>query len=179
MTEMIGSYLPEMERGEDLALTIHAESFPVRWTLCSATAELVGDYCAGIVDDPNQAGTSSLAFVANELIENAVKFNCGGDVTVRVRVAEREAVLVVCNTVDGDALPRLRERLEVLSHDAPDVLLMRQVEANAEHPESTSGLGLLLLLNDYGAALGWKISAISPGRARLSSMARIPRKEMR
>jgi hypothetical protein len=179
MTEFIGSYLRESQR-EDLALTIHADSFPVRWTLCSATADFLGAYCAGLVDDLNQPSISSLVFVANELIENAVKFNRDGDVAVSVLVAVGEAVVTVSNTVDHSMVPELRERFGALSQDDPALLLIRQVEANAEHPDgATSGLGLLLLMNDYGAKLGWKLSASSPDRLRLDSMARVPLKEKR
>jgi hypothetical protein len=180
MSEHIGGYPQDTELRDDIVLTIPAESFPVRWALCSVTADFIGMFCAEHLDDRRDQDTAHLVFVANELIENAVKFNHGDDVTVRGAIEAGEAVFIVSNAVSAEGLPALRQRFLELCDEDPSVLLIQQIEANAEQGDSSnSRLGLLTLINDYGARLGWRIERRAPGSYRLHSMARVPLEERR
>ena len=180
MSEHIGCYTRDTELRDDIALTIPAESFPVRWALCSVTADFIGTFCAELLGDDRGQGTAHLIFVANELIENAIKFNHGGDVTVRGALEAGEVVFIVSNGVSAEVLPALRQRFLELCDEDPSVLLIQQIEANVEQGSSSnSKLGLLTLLNDYGARLGWRLEPHAPGSYRLDSMARVPLTERR
>ena len=55
--------------------------------------------------------------------------------------------------------------LEIISRD-PGELLIERIEANAADENSSgSGLGLLTLMNDYGARLGWDFRSSTSGSA--------------
>src|SRR4029078_4992943 len=106
---------------------------------------------------------------------NAVKFNQNGDLTVTVGIGREDLVCLVSNQITNSAVPSLREKLLELTQEDPGELLRRQAEANAEASESVgSGLGYLIIMNDYGVSLGWKLDPISVNSFSIKTMARIP-----
>lgn len=181
MSEIIGSYSPVAPSVEQLSLTMHPDSFPVRWGLCSLTADFAAEYFIEMLggaegQSPQHAEIrSTIAYVVNELIENAVKFNLKGNIGLRFGLDQRELVCEVVNQIAGDKAPALREKLTELATGDPSELMLQQVEANAEAGDSTgSGLGFLLIMNDYGTSLGWKLEPLPRDKVRIHTTARIP-----
>lgn len=181
MSEIFGSYSPVAPAAELLALTMHPDSFPVRWGLCSLTADFAAEYfvellgASGAESKQSAEARSTISYVVNELIENAVKFNLKGDIAIRFGLDQKEVLCEVVNQVSGDMAPALREKLNELSTGDPSELMLLQVEANAEANDSKgSGLGFLLIMNDYGTSLGWKLEALPRNKFRIHTTARIP-----
>lgn len=181
MSEIIGSYSPVGPSGEQLSLTMHPDSFALRWSVCGLTANFAAEYFVELLDDsamqaPQRAETlSAVSYVVNELIENAVKFNVGGDVGVSIGIDRRDLVCEVTNQIAAESAPELRAKLAELASGDPGELMLARVEANAElGEEGGSGLGFLLIMNDYGTSLGWKLEPMPGGRCRIRTTARIP-----
>ncbi|MCB9703845.1 MAG: hypothetical protein H6711_18255 [Myxococcales bacterium] len=184
MDERIGDFPDLTALDAEVAIELYPETFPVRWDLCGATADFFATYfsrlprCGGDDDDILRAEVeNAISYVLNEAVENAVKFQRGGTITVRVGVHEGALVFVVGNWIaraTADALrPRLRELIE---GDAQEMLL-RRVEENAANPAAgVSGLGFLTMITDYEAQLGWRISAPEEQAERVffRTMARLP-----
>ena len=142
----------------ELVLTFYPQSFPLRWGLCSTTADFCADYLA--TREPCQTSRDAINYVLNELVENAVKFSEGEAITITLALTGDQLVLLVTNHVNPSTATKLRSKLHKLLAGDPLELLMRRVEENAENPDNEgSGLGFLTMMTDYEASLGWRLTA--------------------
>jgi len=183
MSEIIGVYSLDDSFSEHMSLTLYPDSFPVRWSLCNLTANFMAEYFGELF--PDQGGddrllsrdeiSGAVGYVLNELVENAVKFNMNGDITVTVGLGREDLVCLVSNQIQNASVPGLRQKLLELTQEDPGELLRRQAEANFEDAENSgSGLGYLIIMNDYGVSLGWKLDPITSSSFCIKTMARIP-----
>ncbi|MCA9718479.1 MAG: ATP-binding protein [Myxococcales bacterium] len=156
----------------ELVLTFYPQSFPLRWGLCSTTADFCADYLA--TREPFSASRDAINYVLNELVENAVKFSEGEAITITLALDGDTLVLLVTNHVGESTAEKLYNKLCKLLAGDPLELLMRRVEENAENPDNEgSGLGFLTMMTDYEASLGWRLTgpAEVEGQPLLSTVA--------
>jgi hypothetical protein len=138
------------------------------WEVASRTAELT----ARLLARPNDSrGVSdSIAFMANEVIENAVKFRASNAGAVSITAWKDGGLLHfdvqnMASSSSANALAQLRDDLG--NRDAGELLIER-IEANAaSNRDEGSGLGVLTLMSDYDATITWEIGAPSKGEAML------------
>ncbi|NET61002.1 MAG: ATP-binding protein, partial [Symploca sp. SIO2E6] len=70
-------------------------------------------------------------------------------------------VLQAINSVSPTTVDKFQAFVQELTTSDPEELVIRQLEKNAEDENShASGLGLLTMINDWKAKLGWKIETI-------------------
>jgi hypothetical protein len=101
----------------------------------------------------------TIVYLVNELLENAIKFSCPGDVEIRCSLEDDSFELAVVNQIDPEMVPNFQALIEELTSRDPGELLIERIEANAADEESSaSGLGILTLMNDYGVRMGWHFS---------------------
>ena len=139
-------------------------ALPFQWAHCDLTANALAAYfsafCPADGGNHHLVGRDELAFsvnyVANELLENAHKFGTGGAVRMRALVAGPDLLLWVSNTAAPEACRNLERVVgDILKGDAQQLLLER-IEQNALNPgNTTSGLGYLTMMSDYGVRFGW------------------------
>ena len=71
--------------------------------------------------------------------------------------------LYVTNSVDPQALAAFQQCIQRLLTADPQALYLEQLTRNAEAGnEGASGIGILTMLNDYGAAVAWKFEPVAP-----------------
>lgn len=183
MSEIIGVYSLDDSFSEHMSLTLYPDSFAVRWNLCNLTANFMAEYFGELFPEidgeerliSRDEVSGAIGYVLNELVENAVKFNQHGDINVTVGIGREDLVCLVSNQITNASVPALREKLNELTQEDPGELLRRQAEANAEDADNAgSGLGYLIIMNDYGVSLGWKLDPISVNSFSIKTMARIP-----
>jgi hypothetical protein len=167
MNRTYGAPVPNRTDGsETLRLRFFDGPLELNWGHCGATAEFLGDFNADIAAlhnlDANDA-RHSIAYLTNELLENAVKFRAGGEVALESSLTGDKFALQISNDTAPETAARFGTLLaELTSRDAGDLLIER-IEANAADPGAGgSGLGILTLMNDYGAAIGWTFAQTSP-----------------
>lgn len=109
----------------------------------------------------------SISYVANELIENAVKFNLetsNHQVKLGIYFLESPeliAVIFATNTIDKAQAEIFQTFIKQLLVSDPQEMYVQQVEASAQNNDfSRSGLGFLTMINDYQARLGWKFEPL-------------------
>lgn len=139
------------------------------WKQAGATSEFLGEIIA------TQAAKSGLdysetrhaiIYLVNELLENAIKFSSPGDVDLRCSLENATFELAVINNITPERVSGLQVLLQELTSRDPSDLLIERIEANAaDESSSASGLGILTLMNDYGARMGWHFSDASSGSA--------------
>lgn len=174
MTQIFGELIEEFPPEHDsLELTFTPSSRPIkqRWRNNRLSAHFVADYLSSFLPVDEEDASSekrikeskgAVSYVANELLENAIKFN-NDDTTYKVRfgihfIGETEvtAVIFASNSVNPQGANKLKEFIEEIMASDPNELYLQQLEKNAESESDTSGLGLLTMINDYSAKIGWK-----------------------
>ena len=136
----------------------------ISWHHCSLTSDFLGMFFS---TRPGQDLSAlemrhSIGYLVNELLENAIKFRAPGDIEIEAGLSDATFALYLQNEVDTETAQRFQAILSEIVDGDPGELLIERIEQNASDPEShASGLGLLTLMSDYGAQLGWKFT---PGR---------------
>ncbi|WP_305984938.1 ATP-binding protein [Roseibium sp. MMSF_3544] len=144
------------------ALKLRAEPLELSWHHCGVTSDFIGEYFSrscGSGIDPVDA-RHSISYMINEILENAIKFRHGGDVELVSTLDEDMFEIKIVNLIDAQTAEKFQGHLTLLLEREPGELLLERIEENALNPDSSgSGLGLLTLMSDYGAKLGWSFTS--------------------
>lgn len=139
-------------------IRMHEPGLQMGWPLAGLTAELLAVlYADHRVDQ--RARRDAISFLANEMLENAVKFRTpgAGAVEITAQATETEFELVVSNPAPAASAEALAALTRDLAQSDPGELLIARIEANAEvNRDSGSGLGILTLMSDYGVKFDWR-----------------------
>lgn len=143
-----------------------------RWRNNGLSADFVADYMTTFFSHQSDAGSPehreaelkhAVSYIANELLENAMKFNSPGSersIEFGIHLLDQEKaqiVLYASNSVDNKQVAKFQSFIQELLNSDPEELFIRQMEINAQNPEDFgSQLGFLTMINDYEATLGWK-----------------------
>lgn len=176
-----------------ITIRLFPGNLKMRWSQCSILTDFLTAYFTSSedrpasdearMDDDHEEFMSAFAYVMNELIENAVKFGAQGNIDAGVGIKDDEIVVLVANSILASHAAEFQAVLEEITSDNPSAILVRRVEQNVvDDPEMQSrgaGLGLLTLMSDYNARLGWRFepAAAHGDRVIVSTMARLPRSE--
>jgi hypothetical protein len=187
---------PEAISGcEYLTLAFSPSSGPVRsrWRNNGLSADFLGDYVTTFLPSEEPASTfetrqkairHAVAFVANELLENAMKYHQrDGNIPIRMHLelsSDRVTVSVSNGASTSQAekyetfVARLREG------DADEMLLAQQEESALNSEASISSLGLLTMVSDYAARLDWRFEpdATQPDSVTVTTVAVLPLKDV-
>ncbi|HVW54578.1 MAG TPA: ATP-binding protein [Rhizobiaceae bacterium] len=148
----------------------------LNWRHCGTTSDFLGEFFAACAGDPGSNRNEirhSIGYLVNELLENALKFRALGDIAIETTLEGNRFEMRVTNVIEVDVAEKFQAVLTELTTGDPGQLLIEKIERNAAEPDGGgSGLGLLTLMNDYGAQLGWKfIEGASAGLMRLETYA--------
>jgi serine phosphatase RsbU (regulator of sigma subunit)/CHASE2 domain-containing sensor protein len=168
------SDLMTLPEDEFLQLGFSPASQPLqnRWRNHGLSADFAADYLSTFVpmsdEMPQNEERQALLKSSVSYIENAMKFNNHQAYTVQlsIRLRLEEENLRVILTTSNSLTPALAERFkgfisELLAAD-PQEFYMSQMEASAEDETGmSSGLGLITMINDHNATLGWKFETRS------------------
>ncbi|MEG3980931.1 DUF6272 family protein [Microcoleus sp. T3B2] len=175
MIQILGDFIEQAGSQEYLIIGFSPSSVPLkqRWRNNGLSADFLADYLTtffpGNQDEPStierQAEIkSAVSYIANELLENAMKFNDEtSDYPIDIKLQlERDAVIVsVANSISPQAVEKFLAYIQELLASEPSELYIQRLEKNAADDNCTnSGLGLLTMLTDYTAKLGWKFQTV-------------------
>ena len=184
--EFIQQFPPEKD---SLELTFTPTSVPLkkRWRNNRLSAHFIADYFTTFLplDDAQdqqkqriQESRCAVSYIANELLENAMKYNAEkaqAQIKFGIHFLEKDrliAVVFATNTINLENEQRLQNFIDKVSKKDPELLYVEQLEKNAvnEHGEECSGLGILTMINDYNALLGWKFDQVENSNHDVFSM---------
>ena len=176
MSEIFGDFSNDLPVGQEyLTLVFSPSSIPLkqRWRTNGLSADFMADYFATFFPG-NEGATceadiqaevkSAVSFIGNELLENAMKFSdetSHHPISLTLQMHSDKLVFLTTNSVHPQAIAKLQAFIQELTNSDPSDLYFRYLEQNpSDESQSVSGLGLLTMINDYQAQLGWKFETI-------------------
>jgi hypothetical protein len=187
------SCTPEESAGrcEYLTLAFSPISRPLRsrWRNNGLSADFLGDYVTTFLPSEEPVSTfesrqkaikHAVSFVANELLENAMKYH-QRDVDIPIRMhlelSSDQVTVSVSNGVSASQAEIYETFVTRLREGNADELLIQQQELSALNSEaSISSVGLLTMVSDYDAQLDWRFEAHGavPGCVTVTTVAILP-----
>ena len=175
MIEVFGEFIEEFIPNSDfleLSFTSSSQANQRRWRNNRLSAHFVADYFANLLNsDENDLANekrikeikSTISYISNELLENAIKFHENTKIhQVKLGISFLEdtdtaIVIYAKNSIYSEKVQKYQAFINLLLTEDANELYVQQIEtASAEEESKASGLGLLTLINDYSAKLGWK-----------------------
>lgn len=172
MTQIFGNFIEKNDCQEHLIINFSASSnlLQQRWYNEGLSVDFLADYLTNFFpNDPLTAHwqaevKDSVHYVANELLENAMKFsNKATNYPVGISLILQKDIVrfYVTNSVDPESISSFQAFIQKILNGDPSELYIQQLESNARNDLTfTSRLGFLTLLNDYKAQLAWKFKSI-------------------
>ena len=173
MVKLFGDFDNNMPVSEGfLILGFLPTSIPLkqRWRNTGLSADFLADYLVTFfptneTDERNSLKNpaeikNAVSYIANELLENAMKFsnqNASYPITLKLHLHPRRIVFCITNSISYENMNKFQQFIEKMISSDPQELYICQLEENAKNDKSTeSKLGLLTMVNDYMAKIGWK-----------------------
>jgi hypothetical protein len=168
MAQVFGTFIERDNNLEFLVINFSPGSVSLqqRWRNNGLSADFLGDYWATFfptdgttTSNKQDEVKSAVSYIANELLENAMKFSHEGGhypISIGLHLYENELRFYVSNCVTLQQTEQFQAFIQELLHSDPDELYMDRLEHSAEHESSSSHLGFLTMINDYRANLAWK-----------------------
>lgn len=174
MSQVFGefiNYLPLNREHLIVGFSPSSTSLKQRWRNNGLSADFFADYLAtffpGSEDDPitdqrQSEIKSAISYIANELLENAMKFNyeSSAPISIQLHLHTDKIIFVISNSISSDQVDSFQAYIKKLLTSDLEDLYIYQLEKNSEDESfNGSGLGLLTIMNDYQAKLGWKFDS--------------------
>lgn len=187
MDSILGDY---QERPEEHPQFLHLAFYPGwvplrrRWRNNGLSAEFLADYLVMFYPDEAAGGSEdirgTLSHIANELLENAMKYNdeaLNYPINLYLLLDPGLIRLYVSNQLTAEHEASLRAFIADLDRKDPQDFYLELIERAAASPElRDSGMGLLGIQSDFQARLGWKFETSPPESSNrlVTTLARIP-----
>jgi hypothetical protein len=175
MIEIIGDFHNDiLTNHEFLIIGFFPHSLPLkeRWRNNGLSADFVADYLTTFFpvkeSDPDSFDKqiqlkNAVNYIANELIDNAMKFNDPtSDYPIKfgLHLLENRLVLLSINCISPETLANFYKFINELKNSKIEDFYIHQLEKGALEESKESQLGILTMMQDYLAKLGWKIETI-------------------
>jgi hypothetical protein len=175
MIQIFGDFIEQAASQEYLIIGFSPSSIPLkqRWRNNGLSADFLADYLTtffpGNEDEPSTVNRqaeikSTVSYIANELLENAMKFNDENSdypIDIKLQLESDGLIFVVANSISPQAVGKFQAYIQELLASNPTELYLKQLEKNAADDNCTgSSLGLLTMLSDYTAKIGWKFETV-------------------
>lgn len=175
MIQIFGDFIEQAASQEYLIIGFSPSSIPLkqRWRNNGLSADFLADYLTtffpGNEDDPSTVNRqaeikSAVSYIANELLENAMKFNdetSDYPIDIKLQLESDGLIFSVANSIPPEAVSKFQTYIQELLASNPSELYLKRLEENAADDNCTgSGLGLLTMLVDYNAKIGWKFETV-------------------
>ena len=107
---------------------------------------------------------SAVGYIANELLENGMKYCVETStlpISIQIHLNPNLIIFQLTNSIAVEQTSRFQSLIQRLLNGDPSEMYLAQLEKNAlEENHTTSSLGLLTMLHDYSAKLGWKFETL-------------------
>jgi hypothetical protein len=164
-------------------------SLKQRWRNNGLSADFLADYMTAFFPSPADETDwearirdfkGAVSYVSNELLENGMKYNDERSclpIDVKMHLYADQVLFKVTNSVAPDRVAPFQAFIQTLLTEDLGELYIQQLEASAADEHSGgSGLGLITMVQDYQARLGWQFKtypAAGPGEPPVTTVTTI------
>ena len=186
MEQVFGNYIEPRAGEEYLIIGFSPSTLPIRerWRNNGLSADFLGDYLSTFFPGDDKAARykreeirSGVSYIANELLENAMKYSHAPAkqvIRIRMELDPDEIRFFVSNSLSEEHAKHFKVVINRLLTEDPNELYIEQLERNAEEDaDEGSSLGFLTMMNDYGARLAWKFDMVQ-NHQRVTAQVRLP-----
>jgi hypothetical protein len=174
MVQIFGHFIDTLpQQDEYLTIGFSPSSQPLkkRWENNGLSADFISEYFKTffvsqeeMLDEEECIVRENLRdavkYIANELLENAMKFqDVALPFTAKIGFSLYSDKLIFCvtNGISEDEIEPFQALIKRLLEEDPEELYFEAMKANAQKDSNApSRLGLLSMICDYSAKLGWK-----------------------
>jgi hypothetical protein len=176
VTKIFGDFIEMKDsRQEYLKIDFSPTSIPLqqRWRNKDLSADFIAHYLSTFFSGEDGSSLNkqaeiknSINYMANELLENALKFSYAPSqyaISIEMYLEEDKITFYATNSVDPKTIEDFQTFIQRLLTENTQELYMEQLTRNAEDDaDDGSGLGFLTMINDYGVKLAWKFEPLEP-----------------
>ena len=176
MTEIFGEFNDILSPSQEyLVLQFSPSSIPLkqRWRNNGLSADFMAYYFMTFFPgsdedsdtDSKQAEIKgAVSYIANELIENAMKFNdetSPHPISISLHLHQDKLIFLTTNSVSPEKVGDFQAYIQQVTTSDTEELYISQLEKSPEDETCTaSRLGVLTMINDYLAKVGWKFETV-------------------
>ena len=191
MAQTFGDFVEdESSSPEYLVIGFSSNSIPLKqlWRNNGLSASFVADFLIPffpvVEDEPDAVKRrnkviGAVRYITNELLENAMKFSDETSqypITIKLDLRRDRLVFRTTNAIESQQISSFQALIQdLLSCDLHERFI-HQLEKNTQEGSSSSGLGLLTIMNDYAGIPGWKFETIEqdPSAATVTTTVQLP-----
>lgn len=176
MLKIMGDYPEGLPRSEEnLTLRFSPSKTPIqqRWRNNGLSADFIADYLMTFFLGTDQGENATLlvelkastAYISNELLENAMKYNDESSnqaIVFSLNLYPDQLVFLTANSIRMSQIESFQSYIQQLLDEDPEEIYFNKLlsEDEADSNSRGSGLGLLTMINQHQAKLGWKFERI-------------------
>ena len=169
MHEIFGDYTESGNSKEFLIISFSPSNIPFdeRWRNNGISADFLADYWGTFFPAHDSSSghvemKDAVSYIANELLENAVKFSYEDSeypMSICLYLSDDNLYFYVTNSINPQRIEKFQSLIKELLTEDTDELYIRKLESNADD-DTDSGLGFLTIINDYETKLAWKFETV-------------------
>jgi hypothetical protein len=181
MAELYGDFDENLPPSEEyLRIQFSPSSIPLKqqWRNNGLSANFMADFLltffpskSGAINTEKQKSEIQgvICYVANELLENAMKFtddHVQQPISITLYLLSnspgeklhQRLVFLSTNSTSTQSKEKLQQFIQKFTDSNPSQLYAEQLEKSAlDESNASAGLGILTMMNDYLAKVGWKL----------------------
>lgn len=191
MSQIFGDFTENSNTSQEYILVGFSPSAaPIeqRWRNNGLSADFLADYLMAFfpengsfshINTPANEIKSAVSYIANELLENAMKFNCNRSpepIVIQLQVLRDRLIFTMTNSIESQKVSPFQTFLEELIAADPQKLYVSMLEKSAiDSDRFESSIGYLTMITDYGVKLGWKFEnrSADPDVAMVTTMVKL------
>lgn len=155
----------------NLKIVVQSNDLIHYWKKCGYIANFISLYNSNLTDANLSCSEKKVYFalstIFNELLENAIKYSTSKNGNVSIDISNSKNVIII-NIENGTSRYLFENYMEVSKNiftankDKISSLFFEKLEKNANE-QNNSGIGLLMLLNDYPVKIGTRFQEKNEG----------------
>lgn len=168
-------------------MVLDAGQLAASWRRCSLSSDFWDRYTGFFVPPhavtghlARDAANSVFSYLLNEMFENCAKFSRGTNLEISYDcwVLVDRIVFQMSNYILPGMVQGFSDLIKQLLENDPEELYFTKLEENAASNSSSSGLGYLTLIKDYGIKFGFGFQNMGNNMVRVDIQAQVNRKEI-
>lgn len=176
MVQIFGDFSTENSPEQEVLTLIFSpstDSLTEHWVKNGLSADFLATYFAALfeeisldkekIDKQNEI-KSAVSYIANELLENAMKYHdktLPYKISVMLQQHSDRVVFIASNSIRPEVAQKFQNFIKELLANDPSELDLTKLEKNAfDENIIASQLGYLTMINDYVVKVGWKFETL-------------------